>query len=135
MQQRPSVLMADDHRNYCKERPNACSISPLTIENRVHLFISRVFTSRRVKGRFFFLFSIIISCSPLEHADFGFPIKRRNISASQRVPPRAFLRKTTLGNVPVFVLLPSHVLPFHPRSRSSGCSVPTISAVFFLFLF
>jgi hypothetical protein len=39
-----------------------------------------------------------------EHVDFGFPIKRRDISASRCVPHTAFLRKTTLGNLPVFIL-------------------------------
>lgn len=42
------------------------------------------------------------------HVDFGFPIKRRNISASQCVPRSPFLRKTTQGNLPVFGSLPPH---------------------------
>lgn len=53
---------------------------------------------------FFFFLLLLRPVAFSEHVDFGFPIKRRNISASQCVPRSAFLRKTTLGNLPVFIL-------------------------------
>lgn len=48
-------------------------------------FRKRVVDNGGGGGSVFFFFLLFILS---EHVDFGFPIKRRNISASQCVPPR-----------------------------------------------